>query len=60
MHKQVYAEKIDYCVTEVSSSNKPSMHAHLAIGFVVIHTFTDATDTWNVLLWDWTRDSIYP
>lgn len=52
-HKEIYSEKFDYCITEVSSSNKPSILAHNKIGFKTIHTFKDVTDEWNILLWDW-------
>lgn len=52
-HKQEYSKKFDLCLTEVSSSNTRSMRAHQKIGFKTIHTFTDETDEWNILLWDW-------
>ncbi|MDO7172938.1 GNAT family N-acetyltransferase [Mariniflexile sp. AS56] len=52
-HKEVYSKMFDYCVTEVSSSNIPSMLAHEKTGFKTIHTFKDATDEWNILVWDW-------
>ena len=52
-HKEEYSKLYDYCVTEVSSSNLPSMLAHEKLGFKTIYTFTDQTDTWNILLWDW-------
>ncbi|ARV14292.1 GNAT family N-acetyltransferase [Polaribacter sp. SA4-12] len=57
-HKEVYSGLYEYCITEVSSSNKPSMLAHHKIGFKTIHTFKDATDEWNILLWDWTENNI--
>lgn len=52
-HKEVYAPQFDYCVTEVSSSNIPSLRAHEKVGFKTIHTFRDATDQWHIMLWDW-------
>ncbi|WP_010177408.1 GNAT family N-acetyltransferase [Aquimarina agarilytica] len=52
-HKEVYSEQFEYCITEVSSSNIPSMKAHEKVGFKTISTFCDTTDEWNVLLWDW-------
>ena len=57
-HKEVYSSLYDYCVTEVSSSNKPSMLAHYKIGFKTIHKFKDETDEWNILLWDWTETNM--
>ncbi len=52
-HKEVYSKQFDYCITEVSSSNTPSMKAHEKVGFKTIYTFCDTTDEWHVLLWDW-------
>jgi len=52
-HREVHSKKFDFCLTEVSTSNIRSMKAHARVGFKTIHTFTDATDEWNILLWDW-------
>lgn len=52
-HKEVYKNTYNFCITEVSTNNQRSMLAHQKIGFTTIHTFTDQTDTWNILLWDW-------
>jgi ribosomal protein S18 acetylase RimI-like enzyme len=52
-HKEIYSDKFDICLTEVSVRNKRSMRAHESLGFRTIHTFTDKTDDWNILLWDW-------
>ena len=55
-HKEVYADKFEICLTEVSVNNKRSMKAHEHVGFKTIHTFKDETDEWNILLWDWTSN----
>jgi hypothetical protein len=52
-HKEMYSKKFEVCLTEVSSSNPRSMRAHQKVGFKTIHNFDDATDNWNILLWDW-------
>jgi len=52
-HKEVYAPHHDLCITEVSSSNPRSMRAHEKVGFKTIHTFSDETDEWNILSWNW-------
>lgn len=52
-HKEYYSSSFDLCLTEVSTSNIPSMKAHLKVGFQIIHTFSDETDEWNILLWNW-------
>lgn len=52
MHRQTFSQSFDYCLTEVSTSNGRSMRAHEKVGFQTIHSFTDPTDEWNILLWD--------
>ena len=52
-HRAVYQSRFDLCLTEVSSSNPRSMRAHEKVGFNTIHTYTDETDEWNILAWDW-------
>ena len=52
-HKEILSDRYDYCVTEVSSSNVASNRAHKKIGFQIIHTYSDDTDEWNMILWDW-------
>ncbi len=52
-HKETYAQQFDFCLTEVSTKNARSIKAHARVGFKTIYTFTDATDQWNILLWDW-------
>lgn len=57
-HKEVFSSLYQFCITEVSSSNIPSMLAHRKMGFKIIHTFKDASDEWHILLWDWTENNI--
>lgn len=52
-HRQLYSDRFDLCITEVSSSNAPSLKAHEKIGFETIYQYRDATDHWNIVLWDW-------
>jgi hypothetical protein len=52
-HRELYADEYRLCITEVSNRNQRSMKAHHRVGFETIHTFTDATDTWNILAWKW-------
>ena len=54
-HRELLSKDHDCCITEVSTSNFRSMRAHLAVGFQVLHTFTDDIDEWNIVLWDWTK-----
>lgn len=54
MHKDIYSNQFELCLTEVSQSNERSMRAHHKVGFKNIYHYEDETDNWNVLLWDWT------
>ncbi|MDI9356145.1 MAG: GNAT family N-acetyltransferase [Chitinophagaceae bacterium] len=51
-HKEMYNALFDFCITEISLKNIRSLKAHEKIGFQTIHRFTDATDDWNIVLWD--------
>ncbi len=53
-HRKLLSKQYNYCITEVSTSNLRSMQAHFAVGFELLHRFTDAQDEWNIIIWDWT------
>ena len=50
-HKQVYSSQYDLLATEVSTSNYRSLKAHQNTGFQTIHTYRDAMDEWDVVVW---------
>lgn len=52
-HKEVYSSRFDFILTEISTSNFRSLRAHEQIGFQKIHTYKDAMDEWNVVVWEW-------
>lgn len=52
-HKEVYSQQYDFIVTEIATRNSRSIRAHEKIGFKTIHTFSDETDDWEIVLWDW-------
>ncbi|MDF2188153.1 GNAT family N-acetyltransferase [Paraflavitalea sp. CAU 1676] len=52
-HKEVYSPRFDFIITEISTSNYRSIQAHNRVGFETVHTYTDSTDTWNMVIWDW-------
>jgi hypothetical protein len=52
-HKEIYRNQFDFIITEISTSNHRSLKAHKRVGFVIINTFTDPIDEWDVVLWDW-------
>lgn len=53
MHRSQFSKDFDYCITSISRSNQRSLRAHLKVGFQVIHSFSDKTDDWDIVLWDW-------
>jgi ribosomal protein S18 acetylase RimI-like enzyme len=55
-HKEVYRSKYDLLLTEISTSNIRSQKAHEKVGFSTIHTYTDALDEWNVVVWEWASE----
>lgn len=52
-HKEVYSPRFDFIITEISTSNYRSLQAHKRVGFETIYSYTDDTDTWNMVIWDW-------
>lgn len=52
-HKELYSDKYELLVTEVSTSNSRSQKAHEKVGFKTIYKHTDELDEWNVIVWDW-------
>lgn len=52
-HRELYSGRFQLCITEVAARNPRSLRAHQKTGFRTIHTFTDATDTWEIVAWDW-------
>ena len=53
-HKKLYSDKYELLVTEISAGNHRSQKAHEKTGFKTIHTYHDAMEEWNVVVWDWT------
>ncbi|MBS1915311.1 MAG: GNAT family N-acetyltransferase [Bacteroidetes bacterium] len=52
-HKELFKEEFDFVVTEISTRNHRSLNAHKRVGFKTIDVFKDATDEWEIVLWDW-------
>ena len=56
-YKKYFSEKYDFAITEISTSNTRSLHAHKKVGFKEIYTYTDSNQMeWSVVIWNW--DSI--
>lgn len=54
-HKELYSDKYELLVTEISTANYRSQKAHEKVGFKTIHKYKDALDEWNVVVWDWRK-----
>ena len=52
-HREIFSTNFDLCITEIATRNTRSMKAHERVGFKTIHTYEDAADIWNVVVWDW-------
>ncbi len=52
-HRDLLKNQYEYCVTEISVNNKRSLRAHEKVGFKTLHQYTDATDEWVIVIWDW-------
>ena len=52
-HKKIYQSQFDLFITEISTRNQRSIHAHERVGFETIHTHQDELDEWLVVGWDW-------
>ena len=52
-HKEMYSEKFDFIIAEVSTRNQRSLRAHERVGFEIINTYSDDVDEWAVVLWNW-------
>lgn len=45
--------KYELLITEVAARNKRSIAAHKRVGLETILVYTDDTDTWVLMVWDW-------
>lgn len=52
-HRAAYGNQYHLLLTEVATRNQRSLRAHEKLGFHVIHTYQDAMDEWQVIIWDW-------
>ncbi|HLW29463.1 MAG TPA: hypothetical protein VKX29_01290 [Brumimicrobium sp.] len=54
VYKEAFSERYDFSITEIATSNLPSLKAHKKVGYEIIHTYTDADQNeWLIVLWDW-------
>ncbi|GAB3776128.1 hypothetical protein GCM10028818_21220 [Spirosoma horti] len=58
-HQEVYSDRFQLLITDISATNTRSLKAHARVGFEAIHDFHDSTigETWVVVLWDWQKQT---
>ncbi|GAB2516421.1 GNAT family N-acetyltransferase [Spirosoma aerophilum] len=56
-HRDVYSDRFQLLITDISANNTRSLKAHARVGFERIHDFHDSIigETWAVVLWNWKK-----
>ncbi len=54
-YRTLFCEHYDFAITEIAASNIRSLKAHARVGFQVVHSFRDAYEEWNIVVWDWNK-----
>ncbi|GAB2559535.1 GNAT family N-acetyltransferase [Spirosoma areae] len=54
-HRDVYGDRFQLLITDISANNIRSLRAHARVGFETLHEFHDPTlgETWVIVVWDW-------
>lgn len=54
-HRDVYDDRYQLLITDISGQNTRSLRAHARVGFEPLHSFHHETlnETWVVVVWDW-------
>jgi len=51
----------DFAITEIHTTNRRSINAHVRIGFKLLHIYTDPHgDVWEIVIWDWRKKNESP
>ena len=56
-HREVYSDRYQLLITDISANNVRSLRAHARVGFESVHEFYDSTigETWIVVAWDFQK-----
>ena len=56
-HHEVYGDRFQMLITDISANNTRSLRAHSRVGFQTLHEFHDPAigETWVVVVWDWQK-----
>lgn len=57
-HREVYGDRFQLLITDISANNTRSLRAHSRVGFESIHEFYDPAigETWVVVAWDFRKE----
>jgi hypothetical protein len=56
-HRDVYSDRYQVLITDISANNIRSLRAHTRVGFETLHEFYDPAigETWVIVLWDFQK-----
>jgi hypothetical protein len=56
-HREVYSDRYQLLITDISANNVRSLRAHARVGFETLHEFYDPVigETWVVVAWDFRK-----
>ncbi|QIP12303.1 GNAT family N-acetyltransferase [Spirosoma aureum] len=56
-HRDVYSDRYQVLITDISANNIRSLRAHARVGFESLHEFYDPAigETWVIVLWDFQK-----
>lgn len=54
-YQQTFSDRYEFAITEIAISNKRSLKAHQRVGFQIIHEFSDFTQDWAIVAWNWKK-----
>ncbi|GAB3951607.1 hypothetical protein GCM10028805_32080 [Spirosoma harenae] len=56
-HREVYGDRYQLVITDISANNTRSLRAHARVGFETLHEFYDPAigETWVVVVWDFKK-----
>ncbi|QHV97020.1 GNAT family N-acetyltransferase [Spirosoma endbachense] len=56
-HRDVYSDRYQVLITDISANNIRSLRAHARVGFETLHEFYDPAigETWVIVLWDFQK-----
>jgi hypothetical protein len=56
-HRELYADRYQLLISDISSANVRSLRAHARVGFELVHSVKNliSGETWNTVVWNWQK-----